>query len=139
MPSHERTWSLEREKWRDNESHHGHECLARPKNFLMIHLFSLFSNPFRPKKGVWNFQALRTPAFIEAGEFQTPFLGRDCQNAGSTPEWGGCIPTWSSLKLAHHFFFVSRKRGDWSSVKSTTSSAVVVLISWCRLNTLTPV
>jgi len=28
-----------------------------------------------PKKGVWNFQALKTPAFIEAGEFQTPFFG----------------------------------------------------------------
>jgi hypothetical protein len=28
-----------------------------------------------PKKSVWNFQALKTPAFIEAGEFQTPFLG----------------------------------------------------------------
>jgi hypothetical protein len=28
------------------------------------------------KKGVWNFQALKTPAFIEAGEFQTPFFGQ---------------------------------------------------------------
>ena len=28
-----------------------------------------------PKKGVWNFEALKTPAFIEAGEFQTPFFG----------------------------------------------------------------
>jgi hypothetical protein len=28
-----------------------------------------------PKKGVWNFQALKTPAFIETGEFQTPFFG----------------------------------------------------------------
>src|SRR5438094_7630171 len=27
-----------------------------------------------PKKGVWNFQALETPAFIRAGEFQTPFF-----------------------------------------------------------------
>jgi hypothetical protein len=29
-----------------------------------------------PKKGVWNFQALKTPAFIEIGEFQTPFFGQ---------------------------------------------------------------
>ena len=29
-----------------------------------------------PKKGVWNFRALKTPAFIEAREFQTPFLGK---------------------------------------------------------------
>jgi hypothetical protein len=26
-----------------------------------------------PEKGVWNFQALKTPAFIEAGEFQHLF------------------------------------------------------------------
>src|SRR5438445_8935997 len=29
-----------------------------------------------PKKAVWNFEALKTPAFIEAGEFQTPFFGQ---------------------------------------------------------------
>src|SRR5438128_8865379 len=29
-----------------------------------------------PKKGVWNFQALKSPACIETGEFQTPFLGK---------------------------------------------------------------
>src|SRR5438132_1194149 len=51
MPSHERTWSLEREKWKDNESHHGHECLARPKNLLMIHPFPLFSNPLLLRRG----------------------------------------------------------------------------------------
>jgi hypothetical protein len=28
------------------------------------------------KKGVWNFEALKTPAFIDAGEFQTPFFGQ---------------------------------------------------------------
>src|SRR6266404_4546919 len=27
------------------------------------------------KKVLWNFQALKTPAFIEAREFQTPFFG----------------------------------------------------------------
>src|SRR5438445_6175392 len=32
-----------------------------------------------PKKGVWNFQALKTPAFIEAGELQTPFFGQSWQ------------------------------------------------------------
>ena len=32
--------------------------------------------PLCPKKGVWNFQALKTPAFIQAGEFQTPFFGQ---------------------------------------------------------------
>src|SRR5438093_10624435 len=29
-----------------------------------------------PKKSVWNFQALKTSAFPEAGEFQTPFLDK---------------------------------------------------------------
>src|SRR5437879_8913642 len=29
-----------------------------------------------PKKGVWNFQALKTSAFLDAGEFQTPFLAK---------------------------------------------------------------
>src|SRR5438552_3944894 len=29
----------------------------------------------RPKKGVWNFQALELQHFIEAGAFQTPFFG----------------------------------------------------------------
>src|SRR5438132_581261 len=29
-----------------------------------------------PKKGVWNFLALKTAAFLEAGEFQTPFFGQ---------------------------------------------------------------
>ena len=38
-----------------------------------------------------------------------------------------------------HFFFVSRKRGDSARVKTTTSSPVTVLISWCRLTTLVPV
>ena len=36
-------------------------------------------------------------------------------------------------------FFVPRKRGDSDRVKSTTSSPVTVLMSWCRLDTLTPV
>src|SRR5438128_11050834 len=35
------------------------------------------SRSFAPKKRVWNFQALKTPAFIEAREFQTPFFGPD--------------------------------------------------------------
>ena len=38
-----------------------------------------------------------------------------------------------------YFLFDSRKEGAWARVKSTTSSPVTVLISWCRLNTLTPV
>jgi hypothetical protein len=38
-----------------------------------------------------------------------------------------------------YFFRVSRKPGDSAKVKITTSSAVVVLMSWCRLITLTPV
>src|SRR5439155_4957263 len=32
------------------------------------------SDRFAQKKGVWNFEALKTPAFIAAGEFQTPFF-----------------------------------------------------------------
>jgi len=35
----------------------------------------LAAQPLCPKEGVWNFQALKTPAFIETGEFQTPFFG----------------------------------------------------------------
>ena len=37
------------------------------------------------------------------------------------------------------FFFVSRNRGDSARVKSKTSSPVTVLMSWCKLTTLTPV
>src|SRR5438093_5396370 len=39
-----------------------------------------------PKKGVWNFRALKTPAFIRAGEFQTPFFGQGWSQAR-----GGCF------------------------------------------------
>src|SRR5439155_6680435 len=35
-----------------------------------------------PKKGVWNFRSLKTPAFIETGEFQTPFLGKAMRDQG---------------------------------------------------------
>src|SRR5207249_614119 len=35
-----------------------------------------------PKKGVWNFEALKTPAFIEAGEFQTPFFWQRRNDSG---------------------------------------------------------
>ena len=38
-----------------------------------------------------------------------------------------------------YFFLASRKEGAWARVKSTTSSPVTVLISWCRLSTLTSV
>jgi len=31
---------------------------------------------FAQKKGVWNFQALKIPAFVDTGEFQTPFFGQ---------------------------------------------------------------
>ena len=44
-----------------------------------------------------------------------------------------------NLSQHRYFFFVSRKRGDLTRVKSTISSPVTVLISWCRLSTLTPV
>src|SRR5439155_15779125 len=37
-----------------------------------------------PKKGVWNFQALKTPAFIRAGDSRHLFLGK----AGIRPEEG---------------------------------------------------
>ena len=37
------------------------------------------SDRFAQKKGVWNFEALKTPAFIAAGEFQTPFFGQSPQ------------------------------------------------------------
>lgn len=51
------------------------------------------------------------------------------------------------LRLCHalfgqdgsYHFFGSRTRSDAARVKSTASSAVVVLISLCRLSTLTPV
>src|SRR5438128_8993943 len=35
---------------------------------------ALTSTRLCSKKAVWNFQALKTPAFIEAREFQTPFF-----------------------------------------------------------------
>ena len=44
-----------------------------------------------------------------------------------------------SVGAAVYFLLVSRNRGDSARVKSTTSSPVTVLMSWCRLNTLTPV
>ncbi len=40
---------------------------------------------------------------------------------------------------AAYFFRISRTAGASSNVNTTTSSAVVVLMSWCRLTTFTPV
>jgi hypothetical protein len=37
-----------------------------------------------------------------------------------------------------HFFLASRNSGDVAKVNRTTSSPLTVLMSWCRLNTLTP-
>ena len=37
-----------------------------------------------------------------------------------------------------YLFFVSRKMGGPANVKITSSSPVTVLMSWCRLSTLTP-
>ena len=52
-------------------------------------------------------------------------------------------PSWRSRSRSttQEFdrFLASRKSGDLARVKSTTSSPVTVLMSWCRLNTLTPV
>ncbi len=45
-------------------------------------------------------------------------------------------PTHGSVR---YFRLESRKDSGSASVKSTTSSPVTVLMSWCRLNTLTPV
>ena len=44
------------------------------------------------------------------------------------------LPAWKD-----YFFLASRKSGDSARVKRTTSSPVTVLMSWCRLSTLTPV
>jgi hypothetical protein len=41
-----------------------------------------------PKKGVWNFQALRIPAFVGALEFQTPFFGQS-PIASMRDDWNG--------------------------------------------------
>src|SRR5438552_5109806 len=49
--------------------------IMRPKKGC-LELSSLNQWWLCPKKGVWNFQALKTPAFIEAREFQTPFFGQ---------------------------------------------------------------
>ena len=38
-----------------------------------------------------------------------------------------------------YFIFASRKSGDRARVKRTTSSPVMVLMSWCMVTTLTPV
>jgi hypothetical protein len=60
---------------------------------------------FAQKKGVWNFQALKTPAFIEAAEFQTPFFGQSPFRTESNP---GSILAYdftggSEHALAQHF------------------------------------
>jgi len=65
-----------------------------------------------PKKGVWNFEALKTPAFIEAGEFQTPFFGQSpgevekivvpalqLRRTGAT--WPLFVKKWPSCRLAN--------------------------------------
>ncbi|TMQ32446.1 MAG: hypothetical protein E6K70_18485 [Planctomycetota bacterium] len=53
------------------------QCLSRMlRPSFRRDLSSTWRCPALPKKGVWNFQALKTPAFIETGEFQTPFLGK---------------------------------------------------------------
>jgi len=50
--------------------------------------------------------------------------------------------SFSGQAAKHYAFFVSvfvsRKSGDLARVKTTISSPVVVLMSWCRLTTLTP-
>jgi hypothetical protein len=52
----------------------------------------------------------------------------------------GFIPVaWPAVGQLSYFFLVSRHRGDSFKVKSTTSSPVTVLISWCNVNTATPV
>ena len=43
------------------------------------------------------------------------------------------------MNNADYLLFFSRTRGDSASVKSTISSPVDVLMSWCRLKTSTPV
>jgi hypothetical protein len=57
---------------------------------------------------------------------------------------GGSLPTAGRGRLDSwpdrcHRGPVARKQGDSASVKRITSSPVVVLMSWCRLTTFTPV
>jgi len=57
-----------------------------------------------PKKGVWNFRALRTPAFIEAGEFQTPFWAQHSES------FSYYHPPVTEMQRS-----VVQKNGDWLS------------------------
>jgi hypothetical protein len=56
-------------------------------------------------------------------------------NLGSIPFRRLGLPRFSNPYL----FLVSRTSSGPVRVKSTTSSPVTVLMSWCRLNALTPV
>ena len=49
------------------------------------------------------------------------------------------VLTFSYTRQLLDFRFVSRNRGASAKVKSTTSSPVRVLMSWCMLTTLMPV
>jgi len=51
----------------------------------------------------------------------------------------GWEPKRMTRSWSGYLLLVSRKLGALESVKSTTSSPVAVLISWCRVNTSTPV
>ena len=64
------------------------------------------------------------------------FPANSCVNSGSRPSRLAARPT---RREKTYVFFVSRKSGGSDRVKTTISSPVVVLMSWCRLNTLTAV
>ena len=70
-----------------------------------------------------------------------PKISFPCQSGiPSEPRKGHklrCRVGW--LEGGGYLFFFSRERGDSAKVKTTISSPVVVLMSWWRLTTLTPV
>ncbi len=88
----------------------------------------------------------------DPGSPLTPRSGASDNSQGApAPGIGFATPTRSTSssrrvrvrlenRLIHPgFFFDSRHRGASASVKTSTSSPVTVLISWCRLIALTPV
>lgn len=64
---------------------------------------------------------------------RTVLPGRDLESSGNTT-----CPR-DATEEAVYFFFTSRCSGVSASVKTTISSPVTVLISWCKLRGLMPV
>ena len=91
--------------------------------------------------GVWHRGRLRLLAILHRHTPQTttsvPSRPRTGHHRPSLPPCGQVAVTQPFSK--RYFIFASRKSGDRARVKRTTSSPVMVLMSWCMVTTLTPV